>query len=166
MTLTLNCECEPGLSSFLSGLALRVIEVVCEALDFPYELEVNLLLVSEEEMQRINLEQRGIDKPTDVLSFPMLTYDNPGEFDLLEIENEMTNFHPETGEALLGDIVLCAPKVKEQAAIYGHSEEREYAFLILHSMLHLFGYDHKEKEEAKLMEALQDKILRELKIER
>ena len=75
-------------------------------------------------------------------------------------------FHPETGELLLGDIVISAEKVLEQAAEYGHSVKREYAFLIAHSMLHLSGYDHMEPEEAAVMEQKQREILETLGITR
>ena len=74
------------------------------------------------------------------------------------------NFNPDTGEIMLGDIIISVDKVKEQAKSYGHSEKREYAFLILHSMLHLFGYDHMTPEEAAIMEGKQTEILNEMNI--
>ena len=83
---------------------------------------------------------RQIDAPTDVLSFPMLSYEQAGDFSALEEDYE-DNFNPDTGEIMLGDIVISVDRVREQAAAYGHSERREFAFLIVHSMLHLFGYD-------------------------
>lgn len=82
------------------------------------------------------------------------------------MEQEEDNFNPDTEEALLGDIVLCVDRVKEQAKQFGHSEKREYAFLILHSMLHLFGYDHMTQEEAAVMEEKQNKILNQMGIYR
>jgi probable rRNA maturation factor len=75
-------------------------------------------------------------------------------------------FNPETGEATLGDIVLNVPRIHKQAEEYGHSVLREYAFLIAHSMLHLFGYDHMTESEAKVMEAKQEEILEILNISR
>ena len=100
----------------------------------------------------MNLEQRGIDRPTDVLSFPMIEYDAPGDFSVID-EETGDAFNPETGELMLGDIVISKEKVLSQAEEYGHSPKREYAFLIAHSMLHLFGYDHMEEEERAEMEA-------------
>ena len=82
------------------------------------------------------------------------------------MEQEEDNFNPDTEEALLGDIVLCVERVKEQAKQFGHSEKREYAFLILHSMLHLFGYDHMTQEESAVMEEKQNKILNQMGIYR
>ena len=108
---------------------------------------------------------RGIDSVTDVLSFPMLSYEKAGDFSFLSEENEC-DFNPDTGEVILGDIIISVDKVKEQAGEYGHSESREFAFLITHSMLHLFGYDHIEEEDDKIMEPLQEKILNELNIYR
>ena len=76
------------------------------------------------------------------------------------------NFNPDTGEIMLGDIIISVDRVREQAKTYGHSERREYAFLIVHSMLHLFGYDHMTEEEAAVMEAKQHQILDAMHISR
>ncbi len=132
---------------------------------FPYEAEVNLTLTDNKGIHAINKEYRQIDRPTDVLSFPMLSYETPGDFSFLSDENE-DDFNPDTGEVMLGDIIISVDKVKEQALEYGHSEKREFAFLITHSMLHLFGYDHMEADEAAVMEEHQRKILDALGITR
>ena len=105
----------------------------------------------------MNREHRHIDRATDVLSFPMLEYETPG--DLSGIEESADAFDPETGELMLGDIVISKDRVIAQAEEYGHSVRREYAFLIAHSMLHLLGYDHMEEEERRLMEDRQRKIM-------
>lgn len=157
MTLTMEEETEPLFGFDHKKLAEEVIKTALEIEQFPYEAEVSLLLVSIEEIQKINCQQRQIDSPTDVLSFPMIAYDVAGDFSC--IAQDQDNFNPDTGEALLGDIVLCTDKVREQAEQFGHSERREYAFLILHSVLHLLGYDHMEPEEAKQMEEKQNYIL-------
>jgi probable rRNA maturation factor len=93
----------------------------------------------------------------------MLNYEAPGDFAFLDAEDS-NDFNPDTGEAMLGDIVISVDKVFEQAESYGHSVEREYAFLITHSMLHLFGYDHMEEEEAKVIEEKQKDILHRMNI--
>ena len=93
----------------------------------------------------------------------MLEYETPADFSFVE-EDEEDCFNPESGELVLGDIVISVDKVMEQAEKYGHSRTREYAFLIAHSMLHLFGYDHMVPEEAKVMEAKQAAILESLNI--
>lgn len=162
MTVAIEEEENPGFEFDYRTLAEEVIEAAIEWEEFPYEAEVNLLLVSLEEIHEINREHRQIDHSTDVLSFPMIPYESPGDFS--KIEQDEDNFNPDTGEALLGDIVLCVDKVKEQAKSYGHSEKREFAFLILHSMLHLFGYDHMEPEEAAVMEQKQRDILERMGI--
>ncbi|MEE1315501.1 MAG: rRNA maturation RNase YbeY [Faecalimonas sp.] len=154
--LTLPLECE--------ALALRVIEAACDYEKCPYEVELSLLLTMNAEIQEMNREYREIDRATDVLSFPMLDYPQAGSFAFLE--DEPACFHPETGELLLGDIVISKEKVISQAQEYGHSMEREYAFLIAHSMLHLFGYDHMEDEERAVMEEKQREILEGLQITR
>lgn len=132
---------------------------------FPYDAEVNLTLTGLDEIQWINKSYRQIDSPTDVLSFPMLSYDAPGDFSNLK-EDSLNNFNPDTGDVILGDIILCVPKVLFQAVEYGHSARREFAFLIVHSMLHLFGYDHMTDEDAQLMERKQQEILEGLQISR
>lgn len=138
-----------------------ICSVIEQALDYikcPYACEINVLLTDNDRIQRINQEQREIDAPTDVLSFPLVDYESPGDFTLVE-ESETDYFHPETGELLLGDIVISMDKVYEQAENYNHSKTRELAFLIAHSMLHLFGYDHMEEAERKEMETMQEEIL-------
>ena len=113
----------------------------------------------------INLDNRGIDAPTDVLSFPMVDYTTPADFSHLEEDSE-DYFNFDTGELMLGDIVVSLEKVREQATAYGHSETRELGFLIAHSMLHLFGYDHIDEAERAKMEDRQREILDGLGIHR
>ena len=133
-------------------------QMVVAALDYencPYEAEVSVTVVDDKEIQEINKTYRNIDKATDVLSFPMYQYEKAADFDNLDD----SAFNPESGELLLGDIVISAEKVTAQAKEYGHSKEREFAFLLVHSMLHLLGYDHMEEEERLLMESKQKEIL-------
>ena len=122
-------------------IAEEVVEGALDYIGCPYEAEVNLLLTMNEQIHEMNLEFREIDRPTDVLSFPMLDYEEACNFYFLEDCAEA--FDPESGELVLGDIVISKEKVLAQAEEYGHSPRREYAFLIAHSVLHLCGYDHK-----------------------
>ena len=138
-----------------------VITAALEYVGCPYEAEINLLLTTDEDIREMNRMFRQIDKVTDVLSFPMVEYETPGDFSPLE-ENSQGAFNPESGELMLGDIVISKDKVLSQAEAYGHAPRREYAFLIAHSMLHLSGYDHMEPEEAKVMEAKQEAVLQGL----
>lgn len=131
----------------------------------PYEAQVNLLITDEEGICRFNREFRQIDAPTDVLSFPMISFEKEGDFGAAE-QNEADCFDPESGEMLLGDIIISAPRVLEQAEKYGHSVKREFAFLVAHSMLHLCGYDHMEDEQARVMESKQEQALNALGITR
>lgn len=162
MTLYFEEEGELKLDLPCEKLARTVIEAALDYEECPYEVEVNLLLTTNEEIQKMNAEFREIDRATDVLSFPMVDYEEPGEFEFLEGADEY--FHPETGELMLGDIVISKEKVLSQSEEYGHSPRREYAFLIAHSMLHLMGYDHMEEEERLCMEAKQRDILDRLNI--
>lgn len=165
MTLQLIDESDSSLGIDCQAIAEQVIDAALDYEECPYEVEINLILTTNEEIQKINKEQRNIDRPTDVLSFPMVTYAYPSDFTIIE-SYEMDCFNPETGELLLGDIVISVDKVKEQAEKYGHSIKREFAFLIAHSMLHLFGYDHEEEVEMAIMEEKQNFILNNLNITR
>jgi probable rRNA maturation factor len=163
LTICIEDETEVTFPFDYKELANKVISYTMEREDFPFEAEINLTLVDEPTIASINQEYRQIDKSTDVLSFPMIAYEQAGDFSYIEDDLE-DNFNPDTGEVLLGDIVICVPKVYAQAQEYGHSEEREFAFLIVHSMLHLFGYDHMTPDEAAFMENKQSEILSEMKI--
>ena len=143
------------------SVALAVLDSeVC-----PYEAQVSLVLTDNEGIHAINKETRGIDRPTDVLSFPNVLYQQEGKFDHLE-EESFDCFDPDTGELILGDIIISVDKVIEQAAEYGHSQKREFAFLIAHSMFHLCGYDHMAEAEEKIMISKQESILNTLGITR
>ena len=140
----------------------EIIEtVIRQALAFeecPYEAQVYVLMTDNQEIRSVNASQRQIDRETDVLSFPMAEYPEPGVFDDAALR-EAHAFHPDSKELILGDIILSMDRVISQAADYGHSRERELAFLVAHSMLHLMGYDHMEEDQAALMEARQEEIL-------
>ena len=106
----------------------------------------NIIFVDNEQIHQINKEYRGIDRPTDVISFALEEGENP------------INFSEEYGR-LLGDIYISVDKIKEQAKEYGHSEKREMAFLTIHGILHLLGYDHMTKEDEEVMFKEQELIL-------
>ncbi len=164
MTLTIEEEVESSFNFDYRKLAEDVVLSAMEFEKFPFEAEVNLFLVSSEEIHAINQEYRQVNAPTDVLSFPMIHYHHPGDFS--QMEQEEDNFNPDTEEALLGDIVLCVDLGGRRIIKKKNSEKREYAFLILHSMLHLFGYDHMTQEESAVMEEKQNKILNQMGIYR
>lgn len=144
-------------------LALDCMKAVLNHLQCPYDCEVSVTLVSKDRIHEINKEFRNVDAPTDVLSFPMMNYDGPGDFSSDDFA-ESTAFLPE-GELLnLGDVILCDEVLQNQAKEYGHSMLREFAFLTVHSLLHLCGFDHMEEDERIEMEAKQKEIMNELNI--
>lgn len=158
MTIAIEYEAEIPFPLDYKPLIQKVIKAAMDYEACPYEAEVSVILTDNAAIHEINLEQRQTDCPTDVLSFPMQEYETPSDFLKLR-EHEEASFNLETGELLLGDIVISVEKVMEQAEAYGHSMERELGFLVAHSMLHLFGYDHMEEKEAKIMEKKQEEIL-------
>ena len=145
------------------------VRLVCEAVleeeGCPYEAQVGIVLTDNAGIRELNRESRGIDRETDVLSFPNLTFQEEGVFQIDE-DSEADCFDPETGELVLGDIMISLDKVFGQAQEYGHSVRREFAFLVAHSMLHLCGYDHMEDGERARMEQKQEGILTGLGITR
>ncbi len=165
MSLNLEYETEKKLDLDYESIINEVVEKSLDVENCPYEVELNVIITDNEGIKEINLEYRGIDAPTDVLSFPLIDYVTPSDFSHVE-EDADSYFNPETGELLLGDIIISVDKVIDQAAEYGHSMKRELAFLVAHSMMHLFGYDHMEEEERLLMEKKQEHVLEELKIYR
>lgn len=165
MTIQIERECQVELEFPVEEIITLVVEEALSYENCPYDIELNVLLTDNAAIQEINREQRGKDEPTDVLSFPMVDYAAPADFSVVEDCVE-EYFNPETGELLLGDIVISVDKVIEQAESYGHSQKRELAFLTAHSMLHLFGSDHIKEAERLVMEEKQREILSNLRIGR
>ena len=126
---------------------------------------VNIIIIDSEGIRELNASYRGIDSPTDVLSFPGLDFDKPSDFEITD-ERRADCIDPESGELVLGDIVLNADRIFSQAEEYGHSVKREMAFLIAHSCLHLCGYDHMTEDEEKVMFSKQEAVLESLGITR
>lgn len=137
---------------------LELIENVVKATlnneNFPQSIELSIMFTTDEVIKEINFEHRGIDKITDVLSFPQIDWSS--------YNIDIVDKNIETGDIILGDIVICVERALEQSKEYGHSFQREIGFLVAHSMLHLLGYDHMEKNEEEKMIKKQEKILRSL----
>lgn len=167
MTLFYENETEQGFTFLEEEVALAVVEKALELHFVEYPAQVSVTVVSKEKIKEINCETRQMDKETDVLSFPNLPFENEGDFRCFDFDNDYYEyFDPDSEELILGEIILCREKISMQAKEYGHSEKREYAFLIAHSILHLLGYDHMEEEERKRMEDMQRTILNALNITR
>jgi probable rRNA maturation factor len=125
----------------------KVLTAVCKVLRIdPETVEYNLSFVSVQEIKRLNKSFRGVDRATDVLSFP------DGDP------------NPETGKKFLGDILICRSIAKKQAELFGQTAEREITFLQVHGLLHLFGFDHENEADEKIMREKQRETLTELKI--
>ncbi|MBQ7676924.1 MAG: rRNA maturation RNase YbeY [Lachnospiraceae bacterium] len=163
MTILFENETESSFDFNEIEIAERVIGEALRQEGFLCGCEVSLTLTDDEGIAALNKEFRAIDGPTDVLSFPMLDFPEAAPADY-EVREEDTN--PDTGDVMLGDIVISVPRMCAQADEYGHPVLREYAFLIAHSMLHLLGYDHMEEDERAVMEEKQEKILSALDIRR
>lgn len=137
----------------LGILVRRSCRAVLQSEGFSDNAEISVSFVSEEEIKVLNSAYRNKDSVTDVLSFPLG-------------ENGVYDENPENGYKLLGDIVICVKRAKEQAQAFGHSTEREFSFLTVHSMLHLLGYDHEKTEEETEMREKQSDIMLKLGVSR
>lgn len=167
MTILWEQEVESDIPESYRKEIEAVIQRTLDVEKCPYECEVNITFTDNNGIREINREFRELDVPTDVLSFPMTEYEVPADFSNLEQDSaKISSFDPDTGELLLGDIIISIDRVVEQAEEYGHTPRREVCFLVAHSMLHLLGYDHMEEEERQLMEQKQTEILDSLGITR
>ena len=165
MTCNVENECSAVFPFDEKELIPRVVQAALDLEGCPYEAEVNVLITDGETIRSYNREYRGIDRETDVLSFPNIPFERESDFSAAE-GCEADCFQPDSGELILGDIILCADRIKSQAQEYGHSQKRECAFLVAHSMLHLCGYDHMTEEEAAVMEKKQEDLLDSLGLTR
>ena len=137
MNITLFEECETGFDLDHTKIANRVIDVFFKHYPCPCDVQLTLYIVDDETIRTANRDCRDIDKVTDVLSFPNLPFDTEHIADQSLIrEGDADLFDPETGELIYGEIMICASRVYSQAEEYGHSPEREFAFLTVHSLLH------------------------------
>lgn len=142
------------------SLIRNVVETVLKEEGVKKEVEVYITLTHNDNIRKINAEHRNIDKPTDVLSFPMF------EREEISILKKESSFDDGQVETMLGDIIVSVEKVREQAEEYGHSFKRELAYLVTHGMLHLLGYDHMIEEEKVVMRKREEEILTILDIQR
>lgn len=166
MTVEVIYETEDRLPFAAEPLLTAVIGEVLKKEACPFDVQVCISFVDDEEIRNRNRDFRQLDRVTDVLSFPLVPFRRPADFRFLEEGEEQDCFDPDTEELCLGDIVINTARVRLQAEEYGHSLRRETAFLTAHSMLHLLGYDHMTEEESAVMENKQEAVLQELGITR
>ncbi len=150
----------PGVDEGLRSLIRKVVRTALDAEGVQTPCEVNVLVTGDGGIRRINLDMRGVDAPTDVLSFPMFNLE-PGDKPAGE------DADPATGLIPLGDMCISLERAKAQAKEYGHANRRELAYLAVHSTLHLLGYDHLDEGPMKAqMRAREEAIMEELGIMR
>ncbi len=165
MTFYVENEAGEDFPFDMEETAKAVCRAVLEEVKCPYEVQVSLVITDNAGIRELNRQCRGIDRETDVLSFPNLDFEHEGEFQV-EDSRKADYFDPDSGELILGDIMISVDQAKLQAKEYGHSLRREFAFLVAHSMFHLCGYDHMEEQEAAVMEKKQSEVLERLGIKR
>lgn len=144
----------------------KVIEFALKEEEVDIKCEVSLVFVDNDEIKKINNDTRRINKETDVLSFPMLEYENKKVFKEIYKNYKFAQSDFDGDELVLGDIVLSLEKALQQSKEFNHSYEREASYLVVHSVLHLLGYDHMEDEEKSVMRSREEEILNKLSINR
>lgn len=154
---------EKDLDFTISKLTKELLSKTCQIHKINYNFLVTLLICSNYRIKNINKKFRDIDKATDVLSFPNIIFENKYKINKKDIINYIDN---DTKQIYLGDIIISMDKCILQSKKYGHSIKREFSFLFVHSLLHLLGYDHIDKDEEKEMFDMQDKILTSVGINR
>ncbi|AVK49891.1 MULTISPECIES: rRNA maturation RNase YbeY [Clostridium] len=142
----------------------EVIEFALKEEEVNMKCEISLLFVDNNEIKEINNETRGINRETDVLSFPMLEYEDKKVFKDMYKDYKFSQFDFDGDELVLGDIVLSLEKALEQSKEFNHSYEREASYLVVHSVLHLLGYDHMEDDDKIIMRSREEDILNKLNI--
>ncbi|KMT21654.1 rRNA maturation RNase YbeY [Clostridium cylindrosporum] len=163
MILFDNRQDKENFDNNMESLIEKVIKESLLIEQFKLDYEISVSLVDNEEIRDINREFRGIDRSTDVLSFPMIEYN--GVYYTSNYEFNKIDIDPD-GKITLGDIVLSLERAREQSLEYGHSFSREVAFLTVHSVLHLLGHDHEVEDERKIMREKEEKILNSLSYNR
>lgn len=151
ITFSKKCGVTPSIISAMTKAAEILLKEEGLTDDEFNRAEISVTFLKSDKIQKLNLEYRGKDKSTDVLSFPM--YESPDDF-------------PDEGELQLGDVVINKEQAQVQAEEYGHTYKREMVYLFVHSMLHLLGYDHEDKEDKKIMRKREEEIMKEIGIER
>lgn len=166
MTFYVENETEELFEFDIDELIKSLTETTLMMEEVPFkDVSLNVTFTDDETIREINREFRDMDKSTDVLSFPTIGFEIPADFSNIE-GDEADYFDPDTGELILGDIMISLEHAHAQAVEYGHSFRREIAFLITHSLLHLIGYDHMGEDERAVMETKQEAILERLNITR
>lgn len=143
-----------------------VIEYALKEEQVEVSCEISIIFIDNEEIKDINRKNRNIDRVTDVLSFPMLNYPEGKVFKKVYLNYDFELSDLDDGKLVLGDIALSLEKAKEQSIEFGHSFLRESAYLTVHSVLHLLGYDHMEENEKEIMRKREEEILNKFALTR
>ena len=150
---------------FINSLK-KVCDFVLKKEEVNCKYQISLLFVDNDGIREINRETRNIDRATDVLSFPMLDYPNKKFFKDVYMDYKFDETLLDGDELVLGDIVLSLERSLEQSEEYNHSYKREVSYLVVHSILHLLGYDHMEEDDKLIMRKREEEILEKLNITR
>lgn len=161
MTLLIDNRQDICNTDIVETIIKEVVNKVFEILNINYDCQVSVTLVDNSQIQEMNKAYRSIDLPTDVLSFPMIDYEEGKHLDDMSLEHlkNVDVVDIDTGELVMGDIVISLEKAHEQSQEFGHSFEREIAYLTVHGMLHLMGFDHEREADRAVMRLREEEIL-------
>ncbi len=166
MILIDNRQDKEVVDNDLNEVIESVLEYALKEEEVRIDTEISLIYVDNDEIRNINSDTRGIDKETDVLSFPQLDYEEGKVFKDCYVNYTFMPYDLDEGKLVLGDIVLSLQRAREQSIEFDHSIKREVCYLCVHSLLHLLGYDHMEDVDKKVMRKREEEILNKFEITR
>lgn len=163
-TEIINMQSVVDITDELKDIIQRCVNETMVIEKIKFKCECNIILTDNNTIREYNMDFRGLDSATDVLSFPILDF--IGDIKDLNTDDIKYDINPETGHVMLGDIIISMDKVIQQSKEYGHSIKRELGFLIVHGMLHLLGYDHEEIKDREKMRKKEEYILNKIGLKR
>lgn len=166
MILLDNRQNKIEISEELETNIKKMIDFTLKEEKLVIDYEVSVIFVDNDKIKKLNSQFRGIDRVTDVLSFPMLEYEKGKVYKQIYIDHQFNDYDLDDGKLVLGDIALSLEKAMEQSKEFGHSFQREVCYLLIHSVLHLLGYDHIDEEDKAVMRKNEEYILNKFNINR
>lgn len=160
LRIELDCGRYAAQAAPLSAALHQALAQAAALSGAPDKAQADVAIVSDEQIHQLNREYRGVDRPTDVLSFPMIAYPPGKAAEDIGWADYALDARPDTGEIMLGDIVISYPAALRQAQEYGHSTGRELTYLAVHGLLHLLGHDHEQEADKRRMRAREEEALR------
>lgn len=166
MVLLDNRQNKIEITEDLENNIKKMIDFTLKEEKLKVDYEISVIFIDNDEIKKLNKKFRNIDRVTDVLSFPMLEYDKGKVYKQIYLNHIFNDYDLDNGKLVLGDIALSLERAMEQSNEFGHGFQREVCYLLIHSVLHLLGYDHMDEEEKAIMRKNEEYILNKFNLNR